>query len=74
MVSSAKALITNKEAFERFKELANNNPGKYVIVTEEGEGFVLDSDEALTRVLKEKGLKALYFAHEPPKDLKYFVY
>jgi len=62
--------MKNKEALERFEALAENNPGKYVIVTEKEGGFVLDSDEESAKVPREKGLKAFYFTPTLPTNGK----
>jgi len=72
--SAVRSLLKRKDVLERFKELLSKNPEKYVLVTETGEEFVLDSEEELLKLVEERKLKNFYFAHEPPKEIKYFVY
>ncbi|RLI41166.1 hypothetical protein DRO59_07640 [Candidatus Bathyarchaeota archaeon] len=74
MNSAVRSLLKRKDVLERFKELLSKNPEKYVLVTETGEEFVLDSEEELLKLVEERKLKNFYFAHEPPKEIKYFVY
>ena len=74
MRSAVKSLLERKGALERFRELLSKNPEKYVLVTETGEEFILDSEEKLLKLVEERWLKNFYFAHEPSKKIKYFVY
>lgn len=74
MRSAVKRLLERKDALERFKELLSKNPEKYVLITETGEEFILDSEEELLKLVKERKPKNFCFAHEPPKKIKYFVY
>lgn len=74
MRSAVKSLLERKNALERFKELLSKNPEKYVLMTETGEEFILNSEEELLKLVEERRLKNFYFAHEPPKKIKYFVY
>ena len=74
MSSGVKSLLERKDVLERFKGLLGENPEKYVLVTETGEEFVLDSEEELLKLVGERRLKNFYFAHEPSKEIKYFVY
>ena len=74
MRSAVRSLLERKGALERFKELLSKNPEKYVLVTETGEEFILDSEEKLLKLVEERRIKNFYFAHEPSKKIKYFVY
>ena len=74
MSSAVKSLLERKDVLERFKELLSKNPEKYVLMTETGEEFVLDSEEELLKLVGERQIKNFYFAHEPSKKIKYFVY
>jgi len=71
---AVKRLLGRKDVLERFKEVLGKNPEKYVLVTETGEEFILDSEEELLKLVEERRLKSFYFAHEPSKRIKYFVY
>jgi len=71
---AVRGLLERKDVLERFKELLNKNPEKYVLVTETGEEFILDSEEELLKLVEERRIKNFYFAHEPSKEIKYFVY
>lgn len=61
-------------AIKKFQELLEANPGKYILVTEEGEGFVLSAEDEVAKIVRERGLRKFYFSHEPPADMKYFIY
>ena len=74
MSSAVRSLLERKDVLERFKELLSKNPEKYVLVTETGEEFILGSEEELLKLVGERRLKNFYFAHEPSKKIKYFVY
>jgi len=72
--STIRSLLERKDVLERFKELLSRNPEKYVLVTETGEEFILNSEEELLKLVEERRIKNFYFAHEPSKEIKYFVY
>ena len=74
MRRAVRSLLERKDVLERFKEVLSKNPEKYVLVTETGEEFILDSEEELLRLVEGGRLKNFYFAHEPSKEIKYFVY
>ena len=74
MRSALRSLLDRRDVLERFKELLSKNPEKYVLMTETGEEFILDSEEELLKLVEETRLKNFYFAHEPSKKIKYFVY
>lgn len=71
---AVRSLLERKDVLERFKELLSENPEKYVLMTETGEEFILESEEELLKLVEEMRIKNFYFAHEPSKKIKYFVY
>jgi len=71
---AVRSLLERKDVVERFKELLSKNPEKYVLMTETGEEFVLDSEEELLKLVEDRRIRNFYFAHEPSKKIKYFVY
>lgn len=74
MKDAVKSLLERKDVSDRFKELLSKNPEKYVLMTETGEEFILDSEEELLKLVEERRIKNFYFAHKPSKKIKYFVY
>ena len=57
MRSAVISLLKRKDVLERFKEVLRENPEKYVLVTETGEEFILDSEEELSRLVEGGGLR-----------------
>lgn len=74
MRGAVKSLLESKDVLERFKQLLSKNPEKYVLVTETGEEFILDSEEEVLKLVEETRPRNFYFAHEPSNKIKYFVY
>jgi len=71
---AVKSLLERNDVLERFKELLSKNPEKYVLMTETGEEFILESEKEMSELIKERQIKNFYFAHGPSRKIKYFVY
>jgi len=74
MTASRENLLRNREAIETFLKLLRENPGRYVVVTPQGESLVSASNEEARHFIEKRKLNSFCFGHEPPAHLKLHAY